>query len=518
MELQFEGPYGVYHSMYDDFYWMNHFGDPGYRYHTLMSQYWGVLALRLANADYLPFDFANYAANIRDFVHDLAKGKELSQLDLNPVLEGIDHFAASGSRLNESLARALKAGTISAAQKDELNRGMMQVERNWLNPEGIPGRPWFKHMLYGARYTYAHLELPGLTEAVEKQDWPVARQQAQLLQHSLTENTRLLDRLTSQIGGSTDKSLSGLQSKIEEIRSRFPGDMSVYMKNLATGEELALDSDKVFETFSVIKLAIAAELMHQVEAGKFSLSDRVTLSAGNERLPSGVLYALDPGLTPTVKDLLTLMIIISDNEATDALGDKVGRENVTSYMRSLGLTNTTIQFSDLDWDRHWLGTLDPSYLHASGDQTVRFPFARYSGQQVADAFHHTIYDAGIYFGHSTTHEIGQLLEMMATGKLVSKNASDLILGIMKKQQVNDRFPVYLENVEIAHKTGDGQPTIANDAGVLWVNGEPIVLVVFTGHHRGSTSSLHDAIARVAALVVAHYGGQVSPSALDASAQ
>jgi beta-lactamase class A len=204
------------------------------------------------------------------------------------------------------------------------------------------------------------------------------------------------------------------------------------------------------------------------------------------------------------------MIIISDNEATDALADKVGRVNVTAYMRSLGLSNTSIQFSDLDWDRTWLGTLDPSYRNASGDQTINFPFSRYSGEQAQAAFGKTIYDAGIYFGHSTTREIGQLLEMMANGKLVSKNASDLMLEIMEKQQVNDRFPKYLENVRIAHKTGDGQPFIANDAGVLWVNGEPIVLVVFTGHHRGSTASLHDSIARIAACVVRHYGATVSP--------
>jgi len=210
-----------------------------------------------------------------------------------------------------------------------------------------------------------------------------------------------------------------------------------------------------------------------------------------------------------VKDLLTLMIIISDNEATDALGDKVGRDNVTAYAHSLGLANTSIQFSDLDWDRTWLGTLDPAYKQASGDQTVNFPFNKFTDQQVGDAFGHTIYDAGIFFGHSTTRDIGHLLEMMATGKLVSKSASDLILGIMEKQQVNDRFPRYLENIRIAHKTGDGQPFIANDAGVLWVKDQPIVLVVFTGHHRGSTASLHDTIARVAAIVVKHYGGQVS---------
>ena len=81
---------------------------------------------------------------------------------------------------------------------------------------------------------------------------------------------------------------------------------------------------------------------------------------------------------------------------------------------------------------------------------------------------------------------------------------------MEKQQVNDRFPRYLQDVRIAHKTGDGQPFIANDAGILWVKGQPIVLVVFTGHHRGGTPALHDAIARVAALVVKHYGGDLSP--------
>jgi beta-lactamase class A len=365
-------------------------------------------------------------------------------------------------------------------------------------------------MLYGARYTYAHLELPGLTEAVEKQDWTTARQQAHLLQEALAKNAALLDHLNSRIVEASKNSLFNLQRQLEQIRSGFPGAMSVYMKNLATGDEIALDSSKVFETFSVIKLAIASELMHQVEAGKISLSDRIPLKASDERLPSGVLYALDPGLTPTIKDLLTLMIIISDNEATDVLADKVGRENVTAYMHSLGLMNTSIQFSDLDFDRKDLGRLDPSYLQASGDQTVNFPFDRYRDQQLEEAFGQTIDDPSLYFGHSTTRDIGRLLEMMVAGKVVSKNASDLILGTMEKQQVNDRFPRYLVNVRLAHKTGDGQPFIANDAGVMWVNGEPIVLVVFTGHHRGPTAPLHDSIARVAAYVAGYYGGQVTP--------
>ena len=200
--LGFEGPYGVYHSAYDDFFWMNHFGDPGYRYHTLMSQLWGVLALRLANADLLPFDFASYADNIRQFVNELTKDKDLAQLDLKPVLGAIDDFEAAGKRLDLYAASALVSGAIDPRIAATINHGTMQVERNWLNPDGIPGRPWFKHMLYGARFTYAHLELPGLTEAVEKQDWTTARQQAEILRQALDNNTKLVNELSSGLSGS----------------------------------------------------------------------------------------------------------------------------------------------------------------------------------------------------------------------------------------------------------------------------------------------------------------------------
>ncbi|HXM66209.1 MAG TPA: M28 family metallopeptidase [Candidatus Acidoferrum sp.] len=246
--LQFEGPYGVYHSAYDDFFWMNHFGDPGYRYHTLMTQLWGVLALRLANADLLPFDFASHASNIRQFVNELAKnnpvilsgvaasrsetatqskdpasarptcgpsGSSIHELklsayrerenapnpplDLTPILTAIDDFEAAGKSLDESASRALASGAIDPVLAETINHGAMEVERNWLNPDGIPGRPWFKHTLYGARFTYAHLELPGLTEAVEKQDWATAKDQAEILRHALVNNTKLVNDLNSSL-------------------------------------------------------------------------------------------------------------------------------------------------------------------------------------------------------------------------------------------------------------------------------------------------------------------------------
>ena len=74
----------------------------------------------------------------------------------------------------------------------------MQVERNWLDPDGIPGRQWFKHTLYAARYTYAHLELPGLTEAAEAGNWKLAEEQARILEAELQKNIELLRRVRAK--------------------------------------------------------------------------------------------------------------------------------------------------------------------------------------------------------------------------------------------------------------------------------------------------------------------------------
>jgi N-acetylated-alpha-linked acidic dipeptidase len=191
--LTFTGPYGVYHSMYDDFFWMNHFGDPGYRYHTLMAQLWGVLALRLANAEILPYDFDSYGENIRQFVVDLNLANHVSaHIDLAPLQQGITDFQAAGRELNLAIAQAIASGRLDAAAAARVNEQLMQVERNWCTAQGIPGRPWFKHSLYAARYTYAHLELPGLTEAAEAGDWKMAAAQAKILEDELAKNTELL--------------------------------------------------------------------------------------------------------------------------------------------------------------------------------------------------------------------------------------------------------------------------------------------------------------------------------------
>jgi N-acetylated-alpha-linked acidic dipeptidase len=197
--LTFDGPYGVYHSMYDGFAWMNRVGDPGYRYHVLLSRIWGTLALRLANADLPPFDFASYARHLRGFVADLDRASEKGRIDLARLRTEIDAFEAAGHRLSEAQTRALASGVPAPDVARRVDRGVLEVERNWLDPDGLPGRPWFKHTLYAARYTYAHLELPGLTEAAEEKDWDRAARQAAILEHAVARNAALLDGLSREL-------------------------------------------------------------------------------------------------------------------------------------------------------------------------------------------------------------------------------------------------------------------------------------------------------------------------------
>ena len=194
INLDFTGDYGVYHSMYDDHYWMEHIGDPTFEYHVALTRIWGLVTLRLANADVLPFDFGFNASALEQFLGELEhKNKsELKHLSLKRLHARIAEFEKAGDLLRDATARDLLSGSAAPEKIQRLNEQLLQVESNWLDPAGIPGRPWFQHLLYSSRYTYAHLEFPGLTEAVENRDWKLAEQQAGLLEKALKKNTELL--------------------------------------------------------------------------------------------------------------------------------------------------------------------------------------------------------------------------------------------------------------------------------------------------------------------------------------
>jgi N-acetylated-alpha-linked acidic dipeptidase len=197
IDMGFSGPYGVYHSQFDNFFWMSHFGDPQFHYHATMAKIWGIAALRLANADILPFDYTVYAQEITKYVKEI---ESLSPKSLDShvksLLDKLDLFHRSSRSLNNKIELILSSGNpLSHPESLELiNTALMKVERCFGYQEGIPQRPWFKHLIYAPRFTYAPEVLPGVTEALEDKDWERAQKQLQLLENAVMKANRILSK------------------------------------------------------------------------------------------------------------------------------------------------------------------------------------------------------------------------------------------------------------------------------------------------------------------------------------
>ena len=171
-DMGFGGDYGVYHSAYDSFYWMEHFGDPGFVYHTAAAQLWGTMAMRLADADVLPFDYTDYATQIRDFFTEtskLAKQRNLdSSYNSQSFLNSVDAFTKEATRI-EQLKRKAVAENANSTKLREINDLLIQVERDFIDERGLRGRSWYKHQIYapGIYTGYASQPLTDFRQAVE---------------------------------------------------------------------------------------------------------------------------------------------------------------------------------------------------------------------------------------------------------------------------------------------------------------------------------------------------------------
>ena len=128
-----------------------------------------------------------------------------------------------------------------------------------------------------------------------------------------------------------------LHSEIQAVMDASAAHMGISIRHLENGDEVAINAGETFPMCSVLKIPVLVEAFGQMQAGKFRLDDRWELTTAEKNLPSGVLVFFDDGLQPTVRDLLTLMIIISDNTATDMVIHRIGKEAVTTTMHSLGL-------------------------------------------------------------------------------------------------------------------------------------------------------------------------------------
>jgi N-acetylated-alpha-linked acidic dipeptidase len=186
------GAYGVYHSVFDNFNWFKKFGDPNFVYEQEMARVYGLEAVRMANADVLPYDYEEYGKEILAYI-DGAKKKAEAKFgtqapDFSQAAEAAKHFEEAGEKI---LRKERKPPEDSAT----LNRVLRDTERALLVPEGLPNRPWYKHTIYApGQYTgYAAVVIPGVNEAIEAGDLERTRKQIAVLASALQRATRVLE-------------------------------------------------------------------------------------------------------------------------------------------------------------------------------------------------------------------------------------------------------------------------------------------------------------------------------------
>lgn len=225
----------------------------------------------------------------------------------------------------------------------------------------------------------------------------------------------------------------------EEAARLFSGEIGVWARHLNTGETISFNSDGVFETASCIKVPIMLEVLRQAGEGRFGLDDPLPFREEHRVLGSGILRDLSSRVVLTVRDAVVLMIVVSDNSATNMLIDLVDLDAVNETLRSLGLRETV--------------------LHN-----------RISFQE----------DAPDRLGSSTPREFGVLLEKVYRRLAVSPAACEQAIDIMKRQQYNQAIARYLPYdliapphregekrvVEIASKSGSWTG-VRNDAGIVF---------------------------------------------------
>jgi N-acetylated-alpha-linked acidic dipeptidase len=191
-DISSTGPYGVYHSVFDNFAWFKKFGDPDFVYEQQMARVFGLEALRMADADVLPYDYEEYGKEISAYL-DTAKKRAEGKLG-ERALE-MTAVNAAAKRFQEAGAKILVKQKNPPREPARLNQALRGAERALLVPEGLPHRPWFRHAIYApGEYTgYAAVVIPGVNEALDKGDAERARQQLAVLAAALERAAKLLE-------------------------------------------------------------------------------------------------------------------------------------------------------------------------------------------------------------------------------------------------------------------------------------------------------------------------------------
>jgi len=229
---------GIYHSIYDDFYWFMHFSDSSFVYGKALAQAAGISVLRLANADLLPFAFTNLSETVQTYVKDLqslrdrraeqiternrqideglfkftsdprdpvtapSRQQPAPQLNFAPLLNALDSLTRAASRYESAYTAAVNSGRLATAKS--VNERLLQAERALTSTDGLRNRPWYVHMLYAPGfYTgYGVKTIPGVREAIEQGQWQDVDREIARAAAAVEREATLVSGIASMLGAS----------------------------------------------------------------------------------------------------------------------------------------------------------------------------------------------------------------------------------------------------------------------------------------------------------------------------
>lgn len=269
-----------------------------------------------------------------------------------------------------------------------------------------------------------------------------------------------------------------LQAKLQKVLAGVSGTYGIAVKHLGTGETAYINEKVLFQTASACKVAILATLFSEAEKGHLSLDSRLRLSADDLVPGSGVLQKFDSGVELSVKDLATMMIIVSDNLATDKILEMIGKDQVNQLTNELGLSSMHLEHSIWELLSHYVD-LDPKSKNVESYAELEELV-----EGIADHSGSLIFDMSRKNNVSTPYDINVLLEKLANKTLVSCEASEKMIDILKSQQFGHRLPHFLpDEAEVAHKTGT-IGSVVNDAGIVYMpnnQGSYVITVLSRGN-------------------------------------
>lgn len=316
---------------------------------------------------------------------------------------------------------------------------------------------------------------------------------------------------------------SNLTRLLQAELSRWPSRSGVYVKHLGTGEEAGVRAHEHFESASTIKVPIMVLAYQLADQKKLDLSSRYEIEAADYRGGSGIYKYKDPGLKPTLRDVIMEMIITSDNTATDIMVAKVGgKQKLTQWLRQSGYEVLNLNHTTYEYFKLRFASLGPKYAALTAQQVFALGSdhpaftGQYSelieqfkadvarGPGIEERMTGVIEQQSSWFGVASPAEMGAILEGIERCTVARKESCDEMKRMLRAQQVRHKIPHYL-SVPSGNKTGD-TTGVSNDVALIYARSGPIVMTSYNQNVQGQRTELDDRIGELARRIVGYFDG------------